>query len=81
MLINVYCGGFRKPKWVFLKYIIYLPVFAYIDDKVSVVHKRDDRIGPNGRLTFANGTELPPFPESVDEVTFTWLATEKEEVI
>ena len=54
---------------------------ACVDDKALVVHKRQNRVSQNYHLTFANGTELPPFPESVDEVTFTWLATEKEEVI
>lgn len=46
-----------------------------------MVHKRENRVNPSHLLTFANGTGLPPFPGTVDEVTFTWLATEKEEVI
>lgn len=54
---------------------------THVDNKVLAVHKREDRVGSNNRLTFDNGTDLPPFPGSVDKVTFTWLATEKEEVI
>ena len=54
---------------------------APADDKVLVVHKRQNHVSSNHRLTFANGTELPVFPESVDNVAFTWLAAEKEEVI
>ena len=56
-------------------------VFEIIDGKALVVHKRQNHVSPSHRLTFANGTGLPPFPGSVDKVTFTWLATEKEEVI
>ena len=55
--------------------------FVPVDDKVLVVHRREDRVGPNRRLTFNNGSDLPPFPKSVDKVTFSWLATENEEVI
>ena len=65
--------------WDFFNSLFFIFLF-YIDSKVLVVHKREHRVSSNGRLVFENGTELPPFPESVDEVTFTWLATSKEEV-
>ena len=56
-------------------------MYPCVDNKVLVVHKRDNLVGANDRLVFNNGTLLPPLPNSVDKVTFTWLATEKEEVI
>ena len=54
-------------------------LFSVVDTKVLVVHNRQDRVGPNDRLTFNNKT-LPPFPESVNKVTFSWLTTANEEV-
>lgn len=55
-------------------------LLAPVDSKVSIVHKRLEHVNSNDRLVFANGTELPPFPVSVDKVTITWLATTKEKV-
>jgi len=54
-------------------------LFSVVDTKVLVVHNRQDHVGPHDQLTFNNKT-LPPFPESVNKVTFSWLTTANEEV-
>ena len=47
--------------------------------KVEVVHNRRAHVSSSGRLTFNNSTDLLPFPNRVNVVTFTWL-TGREEV-
>ena len=47
---------------------------------MKVVHSRKAHVSSSSRLTFKNGTELPPFSNTVNVVTFTWLTGKEEEV-
>jgi len=57
----------------------YCECMCYAATKVEVVHNRRARVSSSGHLTFNNGTDLLPFPNRVNVVTFTWL-TGREEV-
>ena len=57
-----------------------ITIFLFADTKVEVVHSKMTHVSLSGHLMFHNGTDLPPFPDTVNTVTFTWLTGKEEEV-